>query len=358
MAPSTLPQFPDELLIAIFRQLLPDGHNDYSALYRLCLASKRFCSIAQPLLWKEIAIVVPPLPADFAEHAQMLGVHTRKTAFTVSDPDLLGLARQVCKRFKSLKVLELEKAGPRMRRSVFLYEWGKPGLKHLAIGVPVLLNPSARPLSNLVSLDFATDAHAGCNFSGYLVPRQLPCLRALAIKSTGSWSAALDSDFLRQLDCLQVLLQDPAPATLANFGHHVPLLLCTPGFADKAHASAPNSGSAFHFNIDITGPIEIVIGGLFRMAEEPASTAMGRSPRSIWFPSVVQVDEMMNDSSLSRYHREHLHQALAVLEGSAREEGIPVRRHGESGVVRETRWGTLSWDFWEYAKELRARGTT
>lgn len=120
----------------------------------------------------------------------------------------------------------------------------------------------------------------------------------------------------------------------------------------------PTPASAFHFNIDITGPVEIVIGGLFRVAEEPASTAMDRSPRSIWFPSVVQVDEMMDDSSLSRYHREHLHQALAVLEGSAREKGIPVKRHGESGVVRETRWGALSWDFWEYAKGLRARGTT
>ncbi|GAA6055896.1 hypothetical protein JCM3770_002349 [Rhodotorula araucariae] len=77
---------PRSLLYAVFRHVVPlDPDDDYRPLYRLCLASRRFSRVAQPLLWEVISIEVLPKSAQtFVAAAKHFGQYTRLFELTAA----------------------------------------------------------------------------------------------------------------------------------------------------------------------------------------------------------------------------------------------------------------------------------
>ncbi|BGP47400.1 hypothetical protein JCM10450v2_003252 [Rhodotorula kratochvilovae] len=348
---------PDELLASIFRLLVPAKYEDYRALYPLCLASRRFRTIAQSFLWEVISIEVLPSPADvFVEAARTFGQHTRHFELTAArevegkKADLAAYLPAV-REMRELRVLQL--GGVMVTRSLNLDKVDCPYLEHL--GLVGLRGASFSPslADNLVSLDTTASSH---NLKLVLerAHRKMRNLRALAIDA--AHASDLPDHLLPQLDMLQLYAQSAEKrAQLAHAPHKtVPLLLSLP---ISNHHEIQFPTFPFHLQMDAVTLDDVNrghgAGDVYLEAYLARLTELvkeGGIVQSLWLPR--DLEEAGSPTSTDAQN------AWAALCDSAKTAAVPGRLVGGAEEPSPLVGGRLSWAFWEHAKALRARGET
>ncbi|BGP39298.1 hypothetical protein JCM10449v2_003236 [Rhodotorula kratochvilovae] len=348
---------PDELLASIFRLLVPAKYDDYRPLYRLCLASRRFRTIAQPFLWEVISIEILPSPAEaFVEAARTFGQHTRHFELTAArevEGQKADMAAYLpaMREMRELRVLQVD--GVTLPRSLNLEKVDCPYLEHL--GLVGLRGASFSPslAENLVSLDATGSSH---NLKLVLerAHRKMRNLRALAIDA--AHASDLPDHLLPQLDMLQLYAQSAEErAQLAHAPHKtVPLLLSLP---ISNHHEIQFPTFPFHLHIDAVALDDVNrghgAGDVYLEAYLARLTELikeGGIVQSLWLPRDLEDAGSLTSADAQK--------AWDTMCAAAEEACVPARLVGGAEEPGPLVGGRLSWAFWAHAKTLRVRGET
>ena len=331
--PSAANSLPDELLDKILAKLV-SADTQQHPLYSVCLASRRFRRVAQPLLWEVVAFEVDNKDggAAFVDMAQQFGHYTRglylvfskkadDEAYSAYTPALeftpgarsvqvVQDAESELERFEPIDLFantELSSAFPFLALASLETSSScraRADLEHL--GILHLPRTTGLPrisfLRSIRSLDLAGSGLNAILGRLYETPGLMPSLRALA---ADTWwiPRAGDSDYLfAQLDMFQV---HASPGWLANSPR------------DKVPLLADSTLSA------------------------------GDRPRTTMFDPAM-IGSPVGDAEVDA--------AWSRLCAAARAMCLPGRLVGDSEGASVLPGGQLDFGFWQYAKRLRAAG--
>ncbi|KPV72158.1 uncharacterized protein RHOBADRAFT_47000 [Rhodotorula graminis WP1] len=328
---------PDELLDKIFSNLVGTDTKQHP-LYSVCLASRRFHQVAQPLLWHTVAFEVDGTGDGqaFVEAARQLGHYTRvvSLAFTKVAREEAYLAyTPVLKHMAAARrvqvVHDTDSEGRRFQPVALFDNIESTNLEHL--GVLHLPRDSSMPRASCLRTTASLDL-VGSGFSAFLeclyhVPGLMPSLRALAADLWWMPAIGMPDHLFAQLDMFQasvgvILNAGARPLALEALARHVSICRV---FLDRSSANISTS-------------LDNLARGI--KAGNVKSVWLPRDPTSIGSPS--------DDVGLCA--------AWANLCDAARAAGIPGRFVGDAEDPRTMVGGQLDFGFWDYAKRLRAAG--
>ncbi|GAA5916701.1 hypothetical protein JCM8208_000752 [Rhodotorula glutinis] len=348
---------PDELLDKIFSRLVALDSKQHP-LYYVCLASRKFRRIAQPLLWEVVAFEVDSDSGGdgFVEAAQQFGHYTRDvsvvfsrwaddeayTAYTPALKHMLGARR--------IQVVHNAASEALRFQPVDLFaNIESTNLEH--VGVLHLPRHSGLPrvssLRTSTSLDLVGSGGAGLLEHLYETPGLMPSLRALAADVWWSPSIGARDDLFAQLDMFQDHVES---AWLVNAPHDkVPFLA---DFVLSA-GDRPTSFNALARHVSI---VRIFSGSapggntsLSASLDNLSTSIKAGAVKSLWLPhDPTSVGSPRGDAEVEA--------AWDRLCAAARTANLPGRLVGDGKDPRALPGGRLDFGFWRYARGLRAAG--
>ncbi|GJN89524.1 hypothetical protein Rhopal_002511-T1 [Rhodotorula paludigena] len=360
----------DELVFRILDMVNAEPKG-WKSIIECSYASKVFHEMAMRLLWAHPQMVIERQTGDrFVVGAMASGRHTRRLWLSAVQEHSLERGTAAIRFMPELEVLDVS---GRMQNSMGpLEDWlASPKLKHVAIDrIAVLPLQRTSLSSSLVSLDLGGIDYLDIGvFSDLLSSDVFPQLRALALSSFSNPARdehqplfpVLPDAFLAQLDMLQVNPRSfDAPGFDNNLPNKVPLLT-TLVIGDGSACPPLAPTVTYHLALTRLDAFLPVLHTSFKLAAVAGATHLSRllfgrlehRPRSFWVAPKVYTD-------LSIARNDEWAIGVANIAALAEMLQIPGTRFTPNSVPtpRETTAGSLSWDFWEYAKGLRAQGRT
>ncbi|GAA5994528.1 uncharacterized protein JCM10292_002115 [Rhodotorula paludigena] len=363
-------RLPDELVFHIL-DMVNAERKGWKSIIECSYASKAFHEMAMRLLWAHPQMIIEWQTGDrFVVGAMASGRHTRRLWLSAVQEHSLERGTAAIRFMPELEVLDVS---GRMQNSMGpLEDWlASPKLKHVVIDrIAVLPLQRTSLSSSLVSLDLGGIDYLDIGvFSDLLSSGVFPQLRALALSSFSNPARdehqpsfpVLPDAFLAQLDMLQVTpCSFKAPEFDDNLPNKVPLLTtlvigdgsASPPIAPtvtyhlaltRLDSLLPLVNPEFQFDVDL----DVIRLGLLVPAHPDYR------PRSLWvMPQAFEEILLARGAEWTT--------AIANIVAMADMMQLPGTRFTANRVPtrRETTAGSLSWDFWEYAKGLRAQGRT
>ncbi|BGP44756.1 hypothetical protein JCM10450v2_000570 [Rhodotorula kratochvilovae] len=218
---------PDELLLPILEEVasLEDVAGDPEAvrfarrrdLRRFCLVSRRFRRLAQPILWQNVVVKAGPVLNTFLQHAPHKLASTMRTLSFVVPPRSTRKTRDLLYRFepkpfvqllrKLTKVEEIEVVCLRPADVAYKLLEAAPNLKKLAIFRPGGMFQGTAPpffLPRLEHLEIRADWRMPKEVLKNLTSASVPSLRVVVLDKVRSMHADfLHPTLLAQLELLQ-----------------------------------------------------------------------------------------------------------------------------------------------------------
>ncbi|BGP47401.1 hypothetical protein JCM10450v2_003253 [Rhodotorula kratochvilovae] len=370
---ASLDGLPEELARRIVEHIAFAPVDRYSylarqrSLYNVALVSRRHYAIANPLLWREVAVwlrdFVDPYRLSNAlcrtlqgnlkkartPLAPALGAHVRAFRLDGDDyPDPLFWAATM----PNLRVIEVSADISYIKPVVQLDLW--PRLEHASIDILQPKLAQGYVAHSLLSLDLTSVDIP----PGLLTTRTLPSLRALAVHNVRvdsggegdpnrflPFASCPPPDLLAQLGMLQygvctVSSAQPSLATLTALGQSVPLVL---NFRESPYdvSFMQQLPAPAHLALDLRWADA---SGLSMAADILRAPFERGLVRSLWMSNTLGT-RWPNDDAFKR--------ARAALLQECENRGLP---HGLDEDARVNEGGALSWVLWKHAKELSARG--
>ncbi|GAA5933623.1 hypothetical protein JCM3775_003755 [Rhodotorula graminis] len=348
---------PDELLDKIFSNLVGTDTKQHP-LYSVCLASRRFRQVAQPLLWHTVAFEVDGTGDGqaFVEAARQLGHYTRvvSLAFTKVAREEAYLAyTPVLKHMAAARrvqvVHDTDSEGRRFQPVELFDNIESTNLEHLCVlHLPRNASlPRYSSVRTIVSLDLVGSDIPGFIECLHAAPRLMPSLRALA--ADVRWLPRTDTPdhLLAQLDmfqsCIEVSWLTEAPRDKVPFLASFKLVA---GDRPLAFNALVRHVSIYRVVVGSSSVSRFAISrSLYNLARGIKAGAV----KSLWLPhDPTSIGSPSDDVGLCA--------AWANLCDTARAAGIPGRLVGDAEDSRTMVGGQLDFGFWDYAKRLRAAG--
>ncbi|BGP15500.1 hypothetical protein JCM10213_005769 [Rhodosporidiobolus nylandii] len=344
---------PAELVLAI-PLLVADSDAYRETLQAFCacsLVSRSFCAIAQPLLWRVVAVGSAEQATAIEEamrtgRGMALATHTRVVELAGMCGIDLDQGLRLLRRFRRLEKVHVH----RFEDELDLAELERfPALTSLNIQY---INVSDLPftLSPLLELSITFVGMPPVASTAFFAPNTFPSLKALSISDLAdhdeklSYCPTLSEAFLGQLDILQVSGIKPSSVPLSAYADRVPLLYTLSPNEVAMNLIALQADCPSHLRVtlsdeyeEIAGAVEVLLTDLeYFLFEAP------RPLRSVHLPDFLREAD----------RSQHMVMVLDKILRACNAQNIDVLWHMVEPDEDEER--EISPEFWAYVKGLQA----